>query len=123
MSFFKRLFGKEKKKQSKYVDKHGIYFYAKCGNCGDFVRVRADKQHDLQRDGKGFVWHKTIVDSKCFQRMEAVVHLDNNYLVTKQTLSNGQFVSEDAYKAAIRPAPQPEPEPEPDDEGGSAGYG
>lgn len=122
MSFFKRLFGSGEKKKKEYVDKHGLYFYAKCGNCGDCVRIRADKQHDLQRDGKGFVWHKTIVDSQCFQRMEAVVQLDNNYLVTKQTLSDGQFVSEDVYKAAMHAKSQPEPESD-DVESGSAGYG
>lgn len=94
MGFFKRLFGGG---QSEYVDKTGIYLYARCANCGAVVRVRADKQHDLNQDGSGFTWHKTIVDSKCFRRMQAVVQFDGNYNVTNHEIEGGTLVDEAAY--------------------------
>ena len=52
MGFLKKLFGGGEPK--KYVDKQGIYFYVVCDNCGTRVRVRADKQHDLQNTGSGY---------------------------------------------------------------------
>ena len=102
MGFLKKLFGGEGRKKE-YVDTQGIYFYAVCDNCGAKVKVRADRQHDLNRTDNGFVWHKTIVDSKCFQRMQAVVHLDGSYQVTSQELSNGRFLTKEEYDALNQP--------------------
>ncbi|MEJ2750880.1 MAG: hypothetical protein P8183_23680 [Anaerolineae bacterium] len=115
MGFLKKLFGGEKGEKP-YVDERGIYFYAQCDRCGSLVRVRADKQYDLQRVDDGFTWHKTIVDSKCFQRMQAVVHLDSHYQVTSQELSNGRFLTQAEYDALNQP-----PEDEPKDE--TRGFG
>ena len=96
MSFLKKLFGGGNRP---YVDKNGIYIYAKCDNCSTIVRVRADKQHDLNRDGDVLSWHKTIVDSKCFRRMQATVYFDSNYQISKYELSGGVLVDEAAYNA------------------------
>ena len=97
MSFLKKLFGGNRP----YVDKNGIYLYAKCANCGTVVRVRADKQHDLNRDGDTSSWHKTIVDSKCFRRMQATVFFDSNYQVKNYELTGGELVDEEAYNAFL----------------------
>jgi hypothetical protein len=98
MEFLKRLFGLGGPQE--YVDTHGLYFYFQCDNCGERVKVRADKQHDLNNDDGGYVWHKTIVDSRCFRRMQAVIHLDRSYNVTNYELSGGQLLSEADYLAA-----------------------
>lgn len=100
MGFLKKLFGGGEQAPKKYVDKTGIYFYAQCDNCGARVRVRADKQHDLQNTGNGYEWHKTIVDSHCFRRMQAVVKLDSNYQMVGHELTNGRFLTEAEYIAA-----------------------
>lgn len=120
MGFLKRLFGggDEPKKHGEYVDKDGLYFYVQCDNCGSRVRVRADKQHDLNREDGGYVWHKTIVDSRCFRPMRTVVYLDSNYNVTNYELSGGRYLTKEAYEeaeaAAAQAAEQPaEDEPEP----------
>jgi hypothetical protein len=97
MDFLKRLFGLGGPKE--YVDTQGLYFYFKCDNCGATVKVRADKQHDLNNDDGGYVWHKTIVDSRCFRRMQAVIYLDGSYNVTNYELTGGQLLSEEAYLA------------------------
>ncbi len=99
MGFLRNLFGGGKKEQ-KYVDKNGIYLYVKVNNLDSRVKVRADKQHDLMRTDGGFVWHKTIVDSKYFRRMQATVYFDNNYNITNSDLEGGTFISEEEYIAA-----------------------
>ena len=109
MGFLKKLFGGEKK-PAKYVDKRGVYFYVRCDNCSTITRVRADKEYDLTRDGNNFVWHKTIVDNRCFRPMATVVHLDGSYQVTSQEISGGSFVSEEEYHAFLEPTEGEEPD-------------
>ena len=97
MGFLRRLFGGNKE----YVDKTGLYFYARCDNCGSGVKVRADKQHDLMNEGGGYVWRKTIVDSRCFRRMQADVRLDSGHKVVSSELQGGEFISEAEYEAIL----------------------
>ncbi len=97
MGFLKKLFGGGDSKPSKYVDTRGVYFYVRCDNCGTISRVRADKEYDLAREGDGFVWHKTIVDNRCFRSMPTVVVLDSNYLVVTAEISGGEYVTKEAY--------------------------
>lgn len=101
MGFLKRLFGGDKKGGGQYIDKQGLYFYVQCNNCQSVVRVRADKQHDLQRTDGGFEWHKTIVDSRCFRRMQTRVQLDSNYQIVDSELSGGKYISEADYKQIL----------------------
>lgn len=96
MGFFRKLFGSGNKKQT---DDKGLYFFMQCANCGTIVRVRADKQYDLNRGDSGFEWHKTIVDSKCFRRIQTVVRLDSNYAIISHDTSGGDFVTEADWQA------------------------
>ena len=98
MGFLRKLFGGEKK-SGEYVDTQGVYFFVRCDNCGTITRLRADKQHDLLNQGDGFVWHKTIVDNRCFRPMPTVVTLDDKHQVINSEITGGEYVSEDDYKA------------------------
>ena len=101
MGFLKRLFGGGEKE---YVDKQGIYFYVRCDNCGTITKVRADKQHDLNYgDSSSYEWHKTIVDNKCFRRIQTVVYLDQHYNITNSEISGGEYVTEAEYEAWRNP--------------------
>ena len=102
MGFLKKLFGGEKE-PAKYVDTRGVYFYVRCDNCGTITRVRADKEYDLIRDDNEFIWHKTIVDNRCFRPIATVVHLDGSYQPTSEEISGGSFVSEEDYNAFMKP--------------------
>lgn len=97
MGFLKKFFGG---REQKYVDKTGIYFYVRSEH-GAFVKVRADRQHDLNATPNGYTWHKTIVDNKHFSRMKATIHFDKNYTITQQELEGGTFISEEAYEASL----------------------
>lgn len=95
MGFLKKLFGGEKE----YKDEHGIYFYVQCDHCGDKVQLRADKRHDLNRAEGGYVWRKTIVDSRCFRKMPTVVHLDRDYNVIHKEIEGGHYITKEEYEA------------------------
>ncbi len=97
MGFLKKLFGGESRPK-KYVDKQGLYFYVRCDNCGAKVKVRADKQHDLNRTDNGFIWHKTIVDNRCFRRLQTTVYFDSQYQMTDYELTGGRFISQEEYE-------------------------
>lgn len=99
MGFLKKIFGGGEKKSSEYVDTRGVYFYVRCDNCRTIVKLRADKEYDLARQGDGFVWHKTIVDNRCFRSIPTVVVLDGNYQVVSAEISGGEYVTEEAYNA------------------------
>jgi uncharacterized Zn finger protein len=102
MGFFKKIFGGGEKKPSEYVDKRGVYFYVRCDNCGTVVKLRADKEYDLERQDNGFVWHKTVVDNRCFHSMPTVVVLDANYEVVSTEISGGEYVTEQNFEAYLQ---------------------
>jgi hypothetical protein len=72
--------------------------------------VRADKEYDLIRDGSDYIWHKSIVDNRCFRPIVTVVHLDGSYQMTNQEISGGAFVSEEDYNAFLKPKKHTEPD-------------
>ncbi len=97
MGFLKKLLG-EKKQTG---DPDGIYFFLQCGHCGEKLRVRADKRHDLQRDYDSgrLTWRKEIMDARCFRIMYATVVFDASYRVqTQEVEGQGRFISEEEYR-------------------------
>lgn len=103
MGFLKKLFGGGGRQQQHH-DQDGIYFHTRCQNCGSVVRNRISRQHDLNQSGGGYVWHKTIVDSRCFQPMQAVVRFDARFNVSNVDISGGQHISESEYQQALQDA-------------------
>ncbi|MEZ4516053.1 MAG: hypothetical protein R3C44_04165 [Chloroflexota bacterium] len=101
MGFLKTLFGGKDQSPKKYVDKQGVYFYVQCDNCGTPVRIRADKTYDLANEGDGYVWHKTIVDNRCFRQMPTVVHLNNQYEMVAHEITGGHYISEEEYNGLL----------------------
>jgi len=104
MGFLKKLFGgsaRDGRLPKAEADTQGVYFYVQCDRCGTPVRLRADKQYDLINEGTGYVWHKTIVDSRCFQRMPTVVYLNNAYEMVSQEITGGHYITQDEYEALL----------------------
>lgn len=98
MGFLRRLFGGDDKGGE--GDTQGIYFYVRCNKCGSKVRVRADKQYDLNRTDDGYIWHKTIMDSKCFRQIPTVVHFDGDYNVVSTEIDGGEYITREEYEAS-----------------------
>ena len=99
MGFLKRLFGGGGSSQGQSSDSEGFFFYVQCDNCGKKVRLRILKQYELNNSDNGYVWHKTIVDSRCFREIPAVVHFDSNYNVTNADINGGRQISREEYEA------------------------
>jgi hypothetical protein len=97
MGFLKKLLGGDRPEQP-YVDKDGIYLYVQCDRCGTAVRLRADKQYDLVNEEGGFVWHKTIVDNRCFRPMPTVVRFNRDYEVVAEEITGGHYITEAEYQ-------------------------
>ena len=98
MGFLKKLFGGDRASSSGGSDKNGFFVYVQCDRCQQKVRLRIIKQHDLNYSGDGFVWHKTIVDSRCFQQIPAVVHFDRNLNMVSQDIDGGHFITEAEFE-------------------------
>lgn len=97
MSFLRRLFGKTETAE----DTGAIFVYVVCDRCGDRLRLRIDRQYDLNRlDEGGYVWHKTLVDRKCYRPMPTVVTFDSNYRILSAEIEGGHYISREAYEAA-----------------------
>jgi hypothetical protein len=112
MAFLRKLLGGKKESGTvagAYHDPDGIYFYAECNRCHTCVRVRADRRHDLNDAEGGYVWHKTIVDSRCFQRMQTVVRFDRGYNILSAEIEGGRFVTEADYNSFLEKRAQSAP--------------
>ena len=111
MGFLKKLFGgsdRDERADKPYVDKQGVYFYVQCDRCGAVVRLRADKEYDLINEGGGYVWHKTIVDNRCFRPMPTVVRLNAAYEMVDHEISGGRYITQEEYEAiSATPARMP----------------
>jgi hypothetical protein len=101
MSFLRRLFGQPETPK----DARGIYLYAACDRCGQRLRIRIDRQYDLnERDEGGYIWQKTLVDSRCYRPMPTVVTFDSQYHLVSAEIQGGHYMSQEAYEAAERAA-------------------
>jgi hypothetical protein len=82
------------------VDKDGFFFHVACDNCNDHLRLRVTRAYDLERlEEGGYLWRKTIVDGRCFRRMEARVQFDGRYRVVEKEIKGGRFVGRMEWEA------------------------
>ncbi len=97
MSFLRKIFGG---KAAAPADE-GIYFYVRCSNCGRIVRVRVNRQSDLQPDWDtgGYSLSKEMMDDKCFRLMRAEITFDSSYAIISQEAQGGTFVTQADYEA------------------------
>lgn len=100
MGFLKKLFGGDASKPSGSSDGSGFFVYVQCDRCDAKVRLRIHKQYDLISTDDGYKWHKTIVDSKCFQRIPTVAHFDRNLNLINADMQGGRFITKDEFEAA-----------------------
>ena len=84
-------------------DPNGIWLHFRCDKCAALVRIRADKRNDFNRedDGPGtFLLRKEVMDSKCFQLMDATVWLGSSYNVVTADVTGGELITQEEYEAA-----------------------
>ena len=93
MGFLQKLFGNDE------PEEEGFFVYVQCDQCGAKVRSRIHKEYDLVRAGDGYDWHKTIVDSRCFQRIPTVAHFDRDFNLVNADIQGGRFITKEEYEA------------------------
>ena len=105
MGILRRLFGRREGREE--GDPNALFLYVRCGKCGEKIRVRVDKRHDLMPDydrgpgdfPEGYVLLRDIIGSKCFQMIRAELSLDRDYHIISQSITGGQFITREEYEA------------------------
>ena len=113
MSFFKKLFGALGGGGGAPAGGAGgnaFWLYVRCAVCGEPIRVRVNREHDLspEYDGDGdmptaYLTSKEVVGQKCFRRIHVDVTFDRDKRITEQNIKGGSFITEDEYGAETAP--------------------
>lgn len=102
MNFFKKLF----QKKIEQPKDNGIYLNVQCGKCKSVMRVRIDKQYDINNDEEGRVWRKTLVCDRCYQKMRTEIVFDQQFGIISQEINNGAYLSDAEVTALNEKAAQ-----------------
>lgn len=104
-----------------------LWVYVECSRCGEAIRVRADRRYDLASEmrepgepGAAYTMHKDIVGTRCFQRIEVDVGLDQRLQVIEHRIRGGRWLTADEYQAAAAAPHVPPSSPEDTAEQGPA---
>lgn len=97
MDFLRRLFGSG----SGQPKDAGMYYYVRNRRSGEVVRIRLDiNQLSPQIEGgkaAGYFTRKVVVGTKSFERMEAEFTFDSNRRLVEKTVTDAEFVEQDAW--------------------------
>jgi hypothetical protein len=110
VSFLSKLFGSlfgASRSSTVVGDRHAILTYVRCNACGEAIRLRISREHDLSAEfdegvdaPTGYRVHKDVVGQQCFRRIEVDMAFDSQRKVTEQQIKGGQFITREAYEAA-----------------------
>jgi hypothetical protein len=96
--------GSTRSASSGYSDPNGVYFHFRCKQCGEIVRIRADKRNDLNREEDGpapLLLRKEVMGNNCFQLMQAEIWLSSDYGIAAADVTGGELVSAEEYEASL----------------------
>jgi hypothetical protein len=95
MGFLKRLFGGGEPR-----DPDALWLYVRCDRCGQKMKIRVDRRHDLRRDYEsgGYKLDKEIMDGTCFSLMMARVRFDAGQHIVSQELEGGTFLTREEFE-------------------------
>ncbi|MFT5194747.1 MAG: hypothetical protein ACI85U_001756 [Candidatus Promineifilaceae bacterium] len=115
MGFLKKLFGGGNRQPKD----SGVYLYFRSKRAADAVtKIRIEPKYDLNQDGDGYAWHKTIVDSRYFSRINAIVRFDSNHQVVSSNLDTGELITAEEYETVLAARNRPaDAEESPEDTG------
>ena len=85
---------------------NAFWVYVKCSHCGEKIRVRVSREHDLSADfdagdmPSAYYAHKEIVGNQCFRRIKVDLHFDGRRQLADQKIEGGTFITREEYEAA-----------------------
>ena len=110
MSFFSKLFGSlfgASRSSTVEGDRHAIWAHLRCNACGEAIRLRISREHDLSAEfdegidaPTGYRVHKDVVGQQCFRRIEVDMTFDSQRKVADQQIKGGRFITREEYEAA-----------------------
>jgi hypothetical protein len=113
VSFFKRLLGGLTGGGGQQVDRadgNAFWIYVQCAACGEKIRVRVSREHDLSAEFEGdsdaptsYRMTKEIVGQNCFRRIHVEMTFDSQKRPTEQSATGGQIITRQEYEAADAP--------------------
>lgn len=96
MSFLK--FWRKKPKEKKVrEDKGALYLYFQCVKCGEKIRIRVNKQTDLQYSDGLYYLNKEILGNRCPNLIFASLKIDPRYQIISAEVERGKLISEEEY--------------------------
>jgi hypothetical protein len=92
MGFLDKLFGR---RGPQAAAGGGIVRTVRCKRCGALITVRIDERNDLSLndEGDGYFVRKTLVDDRCFSRIELEMTFDPARRELSCDVSGGEIVS------------------------------
>ena len=103
MSFLKKLFS-----GGGSPSDEGIYFYVRCNNCKEPIRIRINPSSDLSPtfegedegdDPTGYEVRKEILGNRCYRLIEATWQFDTRRRVIGREFHGGTEITAEEYKA------------------------
>jgi len=96
MNFLKKLFGGDQQSADQ-----GMYLYVRPKRCDEIVAVRIDpfNMPSEMDDGSGYYLRKVVSAIRCPFQAEVELFFDKGKRITDKRVTNGEFVSEEAYQA------------------------
>lgn len=114
MSLFARLaraiFGGGSRDES--AGRNAFWIYVQCDACGEKIRTRVSREHDLSSEFEGgdlptgYYCHKEIIGQNCFRRIGVDLRFDSRQQLTEQEIKGGRFITQEEYESAEAGAPE-----------------
>ncbi|HEY1015137.1 MAG TPA: hypothetical protein VGE07_20700 [Herpetosiphonaceae bacterium] len=94
MGFLDKLFGN---RRPPAVSDEGLQLLVRCDRCQALIRLRIDGRNDLSLndEGDGYFVRKTLVDDRCFRRIELEMTFDLARRPTGHSIANGTLLPAD----------------------------
>jgi hypothetical protein len=80
---------------------NAFWLYVRCKACGEAIRVRIHREHDLSADydgGGSYYTHKEIVGRACFRRIKVDLTFDGQRQLAERTIEGGDFITREEYQ-------------------------
>lgn len=78
-----------------------IWFYVKCNNCGEKIKLAINKDTDIQPDfskDSNFILKKEMLGEKCQKLMFIEVNFDSDFNITGSKSENCSILTKDRFE-------------------------
>lgn len=82
-------------------DGDALFVYLRCTACGEKLRLRISRQHELAQDYDtgGYFVRKVAVGQRCFRPIEVSLRLDRGQREEWREISGGESLTREQYEA------------------------